>query len=193
MDRRAFARGVAAVLVIGLGAGAAAAQDVTPVPPLDVFLGAKLGMSKVEFGRLAAMRAKPPRCLRFDLAGPPPARDIQSCDLPADEQGLSRRYLFAPDPGGMTRLISVSIIGHRRTSQAALQSLTGRWGKPSSTTELKDSGGNIHVWTTGAQQLLLRYPCSGKEDLCLEYTDRPFARQATRASTGLLGPPGDRY
>lgn len=181
--------GLAIATAIILGAGLARAQ----APANDIFLGARLGMAKADFGRLPAMKAKPPRCLRFDLAGPPPARDLQSCDLPTDASSIARRYLFAPDPSGVTRLISISMVGNREAGPAAFEGLQGRWGKPSGTTELKDSGGKIYVWSMGAQQLLLRYPCGGKDDLCLEYSDRPFARQAMRAAQGLLGAPGDRY
>lgn len=180
---------LAVVAALTLGAGLAWGQ----APANDIFLGTKLGMSKADFGRLPAMKAKPPRCLRFDLRGPPPARDLQSCDLPADEGTIARRYLFAPDPSGVTRLISVSMIGHRDAGPAAFEVLQARWGKPSGTTELKDANGKIYVWSMGAQQMLLRYPCGGRDDLCLEYSDRPFARQAMRAAQGLLGAPGDRY
>lgn len=177
------------VVATCLATGLAFAQDTPP----DIFLGARMSMSKADFGKLAAMKAKPPRCLRFDLTGPPPARDIQSCDLPADAQTLARRYLFAPDPGGVTRLIGVSMVGHRDAGPATFERLQTRLGKPSSTTELKDANGKIYVWSMGAQQVLLRYPCGSGPDLCLQYTDRPFARQATRASQALLGAPGDRY
>lgn len=179
-----------AITATALAAGAALAQD--PAPP-DVFLGAKLGMSKAAFAALPQIKAKPPRCLRFDLSGPPVARDIQSCDLPADEEKFARRYLFAPDPSGVTRLIAVSMIGHRDHGPTAYERLQARWGKSTGTTDLKDSNGKIYTWSLGAQQILLRYPCAGKDDLCLEYTDRPFARQAMRAAGGLLGYPGDRY